>query len=133
LKYWKPILATVISGATAALLLSIVSLPGKFNHGAGPALALKAYTVIAVDPAIYDRYVGKYQLGPEMMMTVTREGDRLFQQLSNRPKREIFPFKNSRFFFKDIRAEIIFLTEGDGRAMALELEQFGKIRGTRIE
>jgi CubicO group peptidase (beta-lactamase class C family) len=33
---------------------------------------------IAVDPRLFDKYAGRYQLAPNFILTVTREGDRLF-------------------------------------------------------
>ena len=38
----------------------------------------KEHKEIAVDPKIFDGYVGQYQLAPNFILTVTREGDQLF-------------------------------------------------------
>ena len=46
---------------------------------------------IAIDPAILDVYVGRYQLRPDFILTVTREGDRLMTQATGQQKVEMFP------------------------------------------
>ena len=40
----------------------------------------KEHKEIAVDPKLFDGYVGRYRLAPNFVVTVTREGDRLFAQ-----------------------------------------------------
>ncbi len=45
---------------------------------------------IAVDPKLFDKYVGRYQLAPNFILAVTREGDHLFAQATGQPKFELF-------------------------------------------
>src|SRR5258708_20064884 len=56
-------------------------------------------TAIDVDPNLFDRYVGYYELGPRSIFTVTREGDRLFPQLTGQQNLELFPPLPPAFFF----------------------------------
>lgn len=94
----------------------------------------KYHAQVQVDPAIYDAYVGKFDLASEnSVMTITREGDRLFEQITDRPRREIFPESTEKFFLKDVDAEITFLKNADGHFDELALEQFGEtISGKRM-
>ena len=132
MKYWKPIVGTIaLFGATALLVFFTMKLPGMFNHE--PTVPPKSYTLATVDPSIYDGYVGKYRRDDDTVMIISKENGRLFEELTGRPKREIYPFSRTDFFFKEIRAEISFITDGSGRATALELNQFGKKRLERIE
>lgn len=44
-----------------------------------------------LDPKVFDGYVGQYQLAPDFILTVGREGDALFAQATGQPKAQIFP------------------------------------------
>jgi CubicO group peptidase (beta-lactamase class C family) len=44
-----------------------------------------------IDARVYDSYVGRYDQGFNGVITVTREGGRLFAQATGRPKIELFP------------------------------------------
>jgi hypothetical protein len=90
--------------------------------------------VATVDPAIYDRYVGRYELVPGFILEVTREGDRLFTQATNQGKVEVFPSSETGFFLKVVEARLEFEVEGDGPAVAVTLFQGGQeVRGERLE
>ena len=41
---------------------------------------------IAVDPKLFDGYLGRYRLAPNFILTVTREGNRLFAQATGQGK-----------------------------------------------
>jgi D-alanyl-D-alanine carboxypeptidase len=53
---------------------------------------------IKVDPKIFDGYVGQYQTDPDVILKVTREGDKLMIQQGEREKRELLPESESSFF-----------------------------------
>ncbi len=88
----------------------------------------------AVDSSIYDRYVGKYELAPNFVLTVTRDGDRLFTQATGQAKVEIFPESETRFFLKVVDAQLEFEVDGEGPAPSVTLFQGGQtIKGKRID
>ena len=94
----------------------------------------KQHKEISIDPKLLDAYVGRYQLAPNFILTVTREGDRLFAQATNQPKFEIFPEGERDFFLKIVDAQITFETGSEGRASALTLHQNGaNVPGKRID
>lgn len=80
----------------------------------------------SVDPAVYDSYVGKYQLTPQMILTITREKDRLFSQATGQAKVEIFPKSDTEFFLKIVKAEITFVMDETGSVTHLILNQGGR-------
>lgn len=82
--------------------------------------------VAEIDPAIYDRYVGKYELRPGFVVTVTREEDRIFVQATGQPRFELFPRSATEFFLKAVAAEIVFVVDGEGPATELVLHQGGR-------
>jgi CubicO group peptidase (beta-lactamase class C family) len=94
----------------------------------------KEHTEVTVDPKLFDGYVGSYQLVPNFIMTVTREGDHLFVQATGQPKIEIFPESVSDYFLKVVDAQITFVTDSNGRATELILHQNGLDQhGKRLE
>ena len=99
-----------------------------------PQAAPKTRTEVAIDPALFDRYVGRYQLAPAAIIAVTRDGSHLFVQLTGQPKFEVFPEGPKDFFLKIVDAQITFEAAGDGKAEALVLHQNGvNQRAKRIE
>jgi hypothetical protein len=96
--------------------------------------APKEHKEITVDPKIFDGYVGRYQLAPNFILTVTREGDQLFTQATGQPKVQVFPESLRDFFLKVVDAQITFETDANGRATSLTLHQNGaNVPAKRIE
>ena len=85
----------------------------------------KEHKEVAVDPKLFDGYVGKYQLAPNFIFTITRDGNHLFAQLSGQPTFEIFPEGERDYFYKVVDAQITFVTDSNGRATELILHQNG--------
>jgi D-alanyl-D-alanine carboxypeptidase len=82
--------------------------------------------VAKLDPAIYDSYVGEYELAPGFILTVTREGDRLMTQATGQAKVEIFPSSETEFFLKVVDARITFVRGPGASVEQLVLHQGGR-------
>ena len=85
----------------------------------------KEHKEISLDPKLFDGYVGQYQLAPNFILTIIREGDALFAQATGQPKAQIFPEGEGRFFYKVVDAQITFETDSSGRVVSLTLHQGG--------
>jgi Domain of unknown function (DUF4440)/Domain of unknown function (DUF3471) len=72
-----------------------------------------------VDPRIYDAYAGTYELAPGVTYTVTREGEKLFGQRSDRPRQELLPEAEDRFFISGFRGVKVFVRDKTGRAVRM--------------
>ncbi len=81
---------------------------------------------IAVDPKLFDKYVGRYQLAPNFILAVTREGDHLFAQATGQPKFELFAEGEKEYFLKVVDAQITFEVDAAGKANQLVLHQLGR-------
>lgn len=79
-----------------------------------------------VDPALFDVYAGVYELKPGFELTITREGDRIFAQPTGQPKRELFPESETRFFLREVDAQLVFVRGDGGRAESAVLHQGGR-------
>lgn len=85
----------------------------------------KEHQQVTVDPKLFDAYVGNYQLAPNFVIAITRDGDHLFAQATAQPKFEIFPEGEKDYFLKVVDAQITFVADGNGRATELILHQNG--------
>lgn len=85
----------------------------------------KEETPAKIDPAVYDAYVGEYELAPGMIITVTKEGAQLFVQLTGQPKFEIFPRSETEFFLQVVKADIKFVKDEAAKVASLILKQAG--------
>lgn len=86
-----------------------------------------------LDAALLERYVGSYQLAPQFVLTVTREGDRLFVQATGQPKFEVFAYGQRDFFYKVVDAQLTFDAGTDGQATRVILHQNGHdVPGQRL-
>ena len=84
------------------------------------------HTVISIDPNLLDGYVGTYQLRPQLVFTVTRDGDRLLAKLTGQDTFEVHPYTERDFFYTIVAAQLSFLPGSDGKASAVILHQNGK-------
>jgi CubicO group peptidase (beta-lactamase class C family) len=94
----------------------------------------KEHKEVAIDPKLLDGYVGQYQLAPSFVVTITREGDKLFAQATGQPRFAIFAEGGRDFFLKVVDAQITFTTDSSGKATSLTLHQNGaNMPGKRID
>ena len=89
--------------------------------------APKQRTAIPIDPKLLDNYTGRYQLTPNLVLEITRDGDRLFgqglAQLNGQaivlPKFELFAEGEKNFFARVNDSQIVFETGPEGLATSL--------------
>jgi serine-type D-Ala-D-Ala carboxypeptidase/endopeptidase len=85
----------------------------------------KERTEIELPEDILERYVGEYRLAPEFILTVTRDGNRIFTQATGQQRVEIYPFSETKFFVRAVQAEIHFTADDSGGIDGLILHQGG--------
>jgi len=73
---------------------------------------------VEVDPALYDDYVGRYRLDEDVVVTVTRQDDRLFVQLTGQPRLQVLPESGTRYFLRVVDTQITFGRAAGGAAAA---------------
>lgn len=81
-----------------------------------------------------DRYVGRYELAPNFVLTITHEGDALKAQATGQPKLSLVAASATEFDTVGVAARLVFTLGESGPATALTLKQGGReIPGKRIE
>jgi CubicO group peptidase (beta-lactamase class C family) len=103
--------------------------PGKVSQDLAAILFGEKYEIprervaIKIDPKILDAYVGQYELRPDFIITMTREGDSLMTQATGQPKFELFPESETKFFLKVVDAQVTFVKDDKGVVTHLILHQ----------
>ena len=99
------------SGLATRLLAIVLGLP------------VRVHKEVAVDPKSFDGYVGSYQFG-DFHMAIAREGDHLFAEIRDLPT-QLIPESVREYVFKGSDTQIVFVTDGNGRAKELILREGG--------
>ncbi|MDR3447942.1 serine hydrolase [Dyella sp.] len=77
---------------------------------------------ITLDRPVLERYVGTYQVAPDLGIRITLEGGQLMSQLTDQRKLPMFPASRSRFFTRT-NMEFEFVTDSRGRIEEVVLHQ----------
>jgi len=97
------------------------------------AMRLKDETPVAVNPAVFDKYVGKYDAGEGNIVVITKEGDKLLAQGSDLPVYQLLPASDTEYFLREVNARLIFKVTGD-KADSILINMAGNERtATRIK
>jgi hypothetical protein len=123
--FWKVVEAQVafVKGDRGQVVRAVHRQGGQTIH----APRLQDLPVVKVDPQTLAAYAGKYMLGPATL-TVSRDGNQLFAQLTGQPKFECFARSETQFFLKAVNAQLSFVKDEDGKISKLILEQGGQKR-----
>jgi CubicO group peptidase (beta-lactamase class C family) len=91
-----------------------------------PRPPLKEHKEMTLSATAVDKIVGTYRLNPEVALTVTRDGNRIFVQENDEPKQELGAESDSRFFSKTSDDVYSFEFDSAGRATTMILHADGK-------
>ncbi|MBD1852363.1 serine hydrolase [Leptolyngbya sp. FACHB-711] len=81
---------------------------------------------ISLDPALFNAYVGQYQIEPGFLLTITNEQDQFYAQATGQQKFELFAETEIQFFPREFDALITFVRDEQGRVTHLVLHQGGQ-------
>lgn len=89
---------------------------------------------IEISEAVLDTYLGIYQLAPEFLITVTRNGRQLLAQATGQQQFELFPSSEHKFYLKVVDAQVTFNVSNEGIVESLTLHQNGQdMPGNKME
>lgn len=119
------------SGANAVVLANAATDIDDIGlHVLDPTIPVRQVTApaptVAVDAAVLERYVGRYELAPEFAIDITREDDRLFAQATGQQRFSLFAASPTRFFLRAVEAEISFTMDENDDVTGLVLHQGGR-------
>jgi hypothetical protein len=91
-----------------------------------PRPPLKQHKQVAVDGKILDRYVGRYNIPPNLILTIRREGDHLSVQENDEPKQDLLPESETDVFSATADDVYSFETDASGKVTEMILHTDGK-------
>ena len=112
--------------AGAVTALAVQDRDGKPERARRTDKPLPARQAIALDPALADRYAGRYAIAPGFVLTIRRDGSRLLAQAGGQEPAEILPETPTSFFFRDVEAQLEFALDAQGTVTGLTLCQAGR-------
>lgn len=71
------------------------------------------------DPDHFNDYVGKYELAPGVLRTVSADNGHLYIQREDRPREELLPEADCIFFRKGVEGRVLFRYHSDHKVEAL--------------
>ena len=90
------------------------------------AKRLASPTGIALKPEVLQRYYGKYDYGNGAIMTISPGGsDHLRARLTGQPTLMIYPQSETVFFWKEVEAEIEFVSPDGGKTITGAIHRQG--------
>src|SRR5262249_52772151 len=124
-----------------AICAATITPSGSSRQAVAQDVPAAEHTPAAVDPKGFERYVGFYRADrkvlPDLVFTVTREGNHLFEQRTGANKLGLFSDKDQGFFHGGLDSRdgrITFMRDAQGRTTGLVLHQNGMdITATRTD
>jgi D-alanyl-D-alanine-carboxypeptidase/D-alanyl-D-alanine-endopeptidase len=81
---------------------------------------------IRLEPELLDRYVGRYRVSPVLELVVSRDGERVFAQMSRQEPFEVLADSPTSFFWRLVDARMTVELDPDGAVTGLVLHQNGR-------
>ncbi len=82
---------------------------------------------IEVAETILEQYTGEYQVGPSFILTVVKEGKKLFARGPGQPNQELFGESETKFYLKTMPIGLEFHRDDTGKVQKLMIHQGEKI------
>jgi CubicO group peptidase (beta-lactamase class C family) len=81
---------------------------------------------VIIDENILQSYIGKYELAPEFVITVSKDGSQMKAQATGQGEFEIYPRSENVFYLKVVEAQVTFNINEDGKVISMTLLQGGQ-------
>lgn len=87
-----------------------------------------------VDAAVFEAYVGEYELTPSFVLLITKEGDKLFAQRVGQSKMDVEAVSETQFSIPQVKASLTFERDSTGKVTGLVLTQGTRtLQGKKIK
>jgi len=93
-----------------------------------------ANTTVNLPSELLDKYVGSYNLSPQVIVNITKKNDSLFIQLTGQSQVQLYAESETMFFTKLVDAKIEFVINDKGEVDSLIIHQNGAdVPAVRVE
>jgi len=133
---WRPRLAIAATllplAALSAVTVALGSPPAAANF---VGLVGPVSGAATTGPEVLNRYVGQFQIGVGALLTVTRDGERLFAQWSGQPLLELTHAGGQDFVNVPAQTQVSFIIGDSGIVSGVMLSEpgTGRVRATRVD
>lgn len=80
-----------------------------------------AHEIVTVDPTKLDEYVGRFQVNPDRVLTVTKEDSRLYAEPTEAPRVELLPLSEISFIRRDQNIQYTFVKNTAGKVDSIQI------------
>jgi CubicO group peptidase (beta-lactamase class C family) len=120
-------------GADGKVTAMVMTQNGKTERAPRTADKAPQHASITIAPEKLDRYVGRYQLAPERILTIFRKGNELWGRSSSGKDLQLHAESETKWFAREVPIAFVFEFDETGKAKALTAHQNGTARlATRI-
>lgn len=81
---------------------------------------------VTVDAKVFDTYVGEYELAPNFILRVYREGEKFMTQATGQGVIEIVAESEDTFYTRTFPAKLTFIKDAEGKVTSVKLLQGGR-------
>lgn len=78
-----------------------------------------------INPSAYDAYVGQYELAPNLIIAITRDGNRLMSEVGGR-KSELTPQSETQFTIAAANMRVTFVRDANGQVTHMIVNDNGR-------
>ncbi|MFK5973649.1 MAG: serine hydrolase [Flavobacteriaceae bacterium] len=89
---------------------------------------------ISINEKVLETYTGKYQLAPNFILSISKDGNQLKAQATGQAEVSVFPKTENVFYYKVVEAQLTFNQNEEGEIESVTLNQGGmELIGKKIE
>ena len=81
---------------------------------------------LSLPPDVLEKYLGNYEIQPGVTLAISRDGNKLYEQLTGQQPLRIYASAPNEFFLRVVDAQISFVPRADGTIASLILHQNGR-------
>ena len=93
--------------------------------GVGAVEKVSGQSPAHFDASTLQQYVGRFQLAPNAIFTITLDKDQLMAQLTGQSAFPVYPSAKDEFYYTEVDAQLSFERNAQGKVVALVLHQNG--------
>ena len=86
---------------------------------------VSGHSSVRLDAPTLEQYVGRFQLAPTAIFTITLDKDQLMAQLTGQSTFPVYPSAKDEFYYTVVDAQLSFERDAQGKVVALVLHQNG--------
>jgi len=93
----------------------------------------KVMKIVTVSDATLQSYTGEYEIEPNLLLAITKEGSNLFGKLTGQQRVQLHPETQSKFFLKEADVQIEFIRDDKGQVTGLVIYEGGEHKAKKVK